>query len=60
MGVQFGNGEYIKDTWDSIFNKFIKVLHLNSSHNLKLKGKSVLLNCSALSKLWYVGSFFHV
>ena len=43
-GVQLGNGEYIKDTWDNIFNKFIKVLNLNGSGNLKLKGKSVLFS----------------
>ena len=55
-GIQVGNGNYIEDTWDRILVKFEKVLNLNRLRNLRLCGKTVLLNSLGMSKLWYAGS----
>ena len=55
-GIQVGNGNYIEDTWDRILVKFEKVLNLNRLRNLRLYGKTVLLNSLGMSKLWYAGS----
>ena len=36
--------------------KYDKVLNLNGSRNLSLRGKSVILSSLGMSKIWYVGS----
>ena len=55
-GIQLGNGNFIKETWEKILTKFEKVINLNKLRNLRLYGKSVLLNSLGMSKLWYAGS----
>ena len=57
-GIKIGNGDYVSETWEGILGKFKKVVNMNKSRNLKLKGKSVLLNSLAMSKIWYVASVF--
>ena len=57
-GVMLGNGNISAETWDLVFQKFQNSIALNSKRNLKLRGKSVLLNSLALSKIWYVVGVF--
>ena len=57
-GVKIGNGNYISETWETVFNKFTKVININKSIYLHFKGKSVLLNSLAMSKIWYTSSVF--
>ena len=57
-GVFVGNGNYVSKTWDSVYAKFEKVISLNKTRNLRLRGKSIILNILGLSKLWYVGAVY--
>ena len=55
-GIQLGNGNFSEETWGKILTKFGKIINLNKLRNLRLYGKSVLLNSLGMSKLWYAGS----
>ena len=57
-GVFVGNGDFVAKIWDSVNSKFDKVINLNKTRNLRLKGESIILNVLGLSKLWYVGAVY--
>ena len=59
-GVQLGNTNYVSATWESVWGKFRNVIKLNKLRNLRLFGKSVIVNTLALSTLWYVASVFPI
>ena len=56
VGIMFGNGDIVKNNWDKVFDKFNKVLIDWQSRNISMKGKAVIANTLALSKLMYVGA----
>ena len=56
VGVHIGNGDYVKVNWDSAFKKFEKVIADWQNRFISMKGRAVVLNTLALSKLTYVGS----
>ena len=56
VGVHIGNGDYMKVSWDTAFKKFEKVVADWQNWFISMKGKAVILNTLALSKLTYIGS----
>ena len=56
VGVHIGNGDYVKVNWDLAFKKFEKVIADWQNRFISVKGRTVILNTLALSKLTYVGS----
>ncbi len=56
IGFLFKSKTYVENNWDSVFGKFVSVLTDWKSRNLSLKGKAVIVNTLALSKVFYVGS----
>jgi len=60
LGVKYGPNISMDDVWNPILLKFQKVLNYWKIRHLTLKQKSIVLVSSACSKLWYVGSIFHM
>ena len=59
-GVKIGNGNSINETWEGIWNKFKNVINLNETRNLRLFGKSIIVNTLVCSKIWYTANVFPV
>ena len=60
MYVHFGYGEIFSDNWSPVMEKFIQTLGMHSMRNLSMRGKAVICNVMATSKLTYVGQFLHL
>lgn len=56
LGVWVGNNDTTETNWTPVANKMSKILMLWSSRQLTIKGKSVIVNTLALSKVWYLAS----
>ena len=56
VGLYFGNGDFLQKNWDNVYNKFDKVITDWKSRALSMKGKAIVANTLALSKLIYVGT----
>lgn len=56
VGIYYGNENTENVNWNYILGKFCKIISEWESRNITMKGKAVLLNSCALSKLWYTGS----
>jgi len=56
IGHVFGNVDTSHDNWDDRVLKFRKTLNLWKSRDLSLKGKVLIANQLAASKLWYPAS----
>ena len=55
FGILFGNVTD-GDIWDPMLNKIKKALNFYKTRTLSLFGKSCIVNCMVLSKLWYVST----
>ena len=60
LGVKYGHNLHMDDIWHPVLTKFIKVLNFWRMRRLTLKQKSIVLVSSACSKIWYIGSIFHM
>lgn len=65
LGVKLGNFLTHDDIWHNILVRFEKCLNICKTRNIPIKGKSLIINVLACSKLWYTGSVlipppFHV
>ena len=56
VGVQIWNGDYVQVNWKMVLSKFEKALSEYHHHILYMKGKAVIANTLALSKVFYVRS----
>ena len=52
VGVQIGNDDYIKANWETVLKKFEKVLSEYQHWILSMKGKAIIANTLALSKIF--------
>ena len=59
-GVHFGCGEIFSHNWGPVMEKFIQILGMRSMQNISMRGKAVLHNAMATSKLTYAGQFLHM
>ena len=50
-GFIFGYGEIFSDNWNPVMEKFIQALGMHSMRNLSMRGKAVICNVMATSKL---------
>ena len=60
LGVHFGYGEIFSDNWSPVMKKLIQALGMHSMRNRSMRGKAVICNVMATSKLTYVGQFLHL
>ena len=58
IGYHFGNVDTAHDNWDERIFKFKKTLNLWKTRDLSLRGRSLVLNQLAVSKLWYTASIY--
>ena len=56
LGVFIGIGDLVEDNWQPRINAVDKVLFSWRSHSLSFRGKSLVINALALSRIWYVAS----
>ena len=56
LGVFIGVGDLIEDNWRARINAVDKVLSSWRSRSLSFRGKSLVINVLALSRIWYVAS----
>ena len=54
LGVWVGNGDVTNDNWLPAIRKLCRALNLWKCRDLTAKGKAVVVNTIALSKLWYL------
>ena len=60
VGMFIGNGDYVEANWKAVLSKFEKVLSDYQQRSLSMKGKAVIANTLALSKVFYVGSSSYI
>ena len=60
LGFCFGYGEIFTDNWSIVKEKFRQALGMHSMRNLSMRGRAVMCNVMATSKLTYVGQFLHL
>ena len=60
VGILFGNGDFVQTNWDVVYQKFDRVITDWRSRSLSMKGKAVIANTLALSKLIYVGTILPI
>lgn len=56
LGYRFTHGDVYKENWKPVISKLSKVLDDHKFRNLSMKGKAVLCNVGALSKILYIAS----
>jgi hypothetical protein len=56
LGVWVGNVDTSEDNWTPIVNKISRTLGLWSTRDLTIKGKAIIVNTMALSKMWYIST----
>ncbi len=56
LGVFIGIGDLFEDNWRPRINAVDKVLSSWRSRSLSLRGKALVINALALSRIWYVAS----
>ncbi len=56
LGVWIGNGDTTNDNWMSVGNKISRLLGMWSQRDLTVKGKAIVANVMALSKMWYLAT----
>ncbi|XP_070538241.1 uncharacterized protein [Ptychodera flava] len=60
LGVGFGNSNTSRENWKTVMEKFTNCLKIWNTRNLSFKGRAIVANMLAASKLWYLASFDHV
>ena len=60
VGFFLGNGNFSDINWQNSLKKFKRTLQFGKLRNLSFFGKSKLLNISAFSKFFYIGSFLEL
>lgn len=55
-----GVGDLVEDNWHPRVNAVDKVLSSWRSCSLSLRGKALVINALALSRIWYVASLVHM
>ena len=55
VGMFIGNGDYVEANWKAVLSKFEKVHSEYQQRSLLMKGKAVIANTLAPSKVFYVG-----
>ena len=60
LGVFIGIGDLVEDNWRPRINAVDKVLSSWRSRSLSLRGKALVINALALSRIWYVASLVHM
>ena len=60
LGVFIGVGDLDEDNWRPRVNAVDKVLSSWRSRSLSLRGKALVINALALSRIWYVASLVHM
>lgn len=55
LGVKLGNFLSDDEIWNDTLLRFCKCLNLCKARNIPLKGKSLIVNGLACSKLWFLG-----
>ena len=60
LGVFVGIGDLTEDNWRPRINAVDKVLSSWRSRSLSFRGKSLVINALALSRIWYVASLVHM
>ena len=55
LGVHFVYGEIFSDNWSPVMGKIIQALGMHSMRNLSMRGKAVICNVMATSKLRGIG-----
>jgi len=56
LGVWIGNCDTTNENWQPVANKVSKVLGLWSYRDLTVRGKAIVVNVMALSKVWYLAT----
>ncbi|MES9882662.1 MAG: reverse transcriptase domain-containing protein [Sedimenticola sp.] len=56
LGRRLGSFITEDDTWSTTFSKYQKTINQYSTRHISLKGKSIISNSLACSKLWYLCS----
>ncbi|MCG8049147.1 MAG: reverse transcriptase domain-containing protein [Candidatus Thiodiazotropha endolucinida] len=56
LGVKLGNFLTDDEIWNDLLLRFSKCLNFCKMRNIPFKGKSLIVNVLACSKLWYIGS----
>ena len=60
LGVFLGPGNLEEDDWRPRITTVEKALNSWRQHSLSYKGKALVINAFALSRVWYVASLIHV
>ena len=60
LGVFVGNGDLEEDNWRPRITAVDKVLKSWRVRSLSYRGKSLVINALALSRIWYVASLVHM
>ena len=60
LGVFVGIGDLTEDNWRPRINAVDKVLSSWRSRSLSFRGKSLVINALALSRIWYVASLVYM
>jgi len=60
LGVFIGIGDLIEDNWRPRINAVDKILSSWRSRSLSLRGKALVINALALSRIWYVASLVYM
>ena len=60
LGVFIGIGDLVEDNWRPRIDAVDKVLSSWRSRSLSFRGKALVINALALSRIWYVASLIHM
>ena len=60
LGVFVGPGDLKEDNWQPRIDAVEKVLSSWRQRSLSFKGKALVINALALSRVWYVASLIHM
>ena len=60
LGVFIGAGDLVEDNWRPRVDAVAKVLSSWRSCSLYFRGKAVVINALALSRIWYVASLVYI
>ena len=56
LGVWVGNNDTSEANWMPVVNKIARILGMWSCRDLTIKGKAIIVNTLALSKVWHLAS----
>ena len=60
LGFVFTHGDFYKENWQPLLEKFEKTLDLHSSRNLSLQCLAIIANNMACCKLWYIAPVLYL